>query len=327
MGKNQKSRWRRAGLFVCLVFTLLSCEGTIDGGERGEEEEPEESETPEVGECREPSLAVYTGLRPSCVGCHNEGANYPAFASFEAFELLLANDPRFVTPGDVDGSRLWALLNGTAGGSLSQMPPGTLSFAELESAGQTSIALPQIHQWITEFEVCDTDATPTPIPLASRLMADQLRAALEMGLGLEQSDVLGRFQIIAPHEDRSANHAVWFALGGGDLPRGSPSQRPSGAEFMQQWIPLAQHWCSVSVDESSALFTEATNQTSSEDTEAARANIRAMFRRLIGDEPTEADVSRLFEEVFIPVESRGGTRPAWVAVCASLLRDPLFLTY
>src|SRR5687768_5994917 len=111
-------------------------EGTDTAGDGGSSDEGPHSD-PGVDACNQTSYGVYLALAQTCEGCHGEGTNFPAFASFESFGRLVVADASLVVPGDADASELLALLQGEADPPLQQMPPGASSFAELASDGMT----------------------------------------------------------------------------------------------------------------------------------------------------------------------------------------------
>ena len=91
---------------------------------------------------------------------------------------------------------------------------------------------------------------------------------------------------------------------------------------------LSQAWCSLSVRTKSILFRHGTAQTGSEaDAVLVRENIRYLFLHMLGEEASDDDVRSMFDEVFVPTELDHDPETAWTAVCATFVRDPLWLTY
>jgi hypothetical protein len=47
---------------------------------------------------------------------------------------------------------------------------------------------------------------------------------------------------------------------------------------------------------------------------------------MLGERPSTAEIDDLYGTVFVPYEARGAAT-AWTAVCAALVRDPLWILY
>ncbi|MGB0591725.1 MAG: fibronectin type III domain-containing protein [Myxococcota bacterium] len=96
---------------------------------------------------------VYDGLHPHCSmsACHGE-AGTPFFASLADFEALVVDNIHFVIPGDPDGSVLVKVLEGNGTAPWTQMPLVGPTFQEMANAGETSITVTQIRNWIAHME-------------------------------------------------------------------------------------------------------------------------------------------------------------------------------
>jgi hypothetical protein len=330
-----------------VVFALAStaCDGIVGepaGAEPGAVDEPPPmTPPPDLPECAGESWAVYEGLAPHCSGCHSDGANMPFMATFSAFSSLLLGDSRLVAPGDPEGSRLIALLEGRADGSLPQMPIGSSSYAELDAAGATALGMDEIRAWISELQPCAYDGGEAP-PLARRLRTHQLWAALERLLGLERADYLTRppnasYPLYPPDavdepgrpDTRSSSHQRWLAMGGEDRLTASEASDEITPAMIQHVVAMSQVWCRRAVVKpgNTLLFQHGSPEVGSEDRETVLANIRYLFLHLLGVEATDAEVEMLYRDVFAFYEARESSTIAWVGVCAALIRDPLFLTY
>ena len=55
-------------------------------------------------------------------------------------------------------------------------------------------------------------------------------------------------------------------------------------------------------------------------------NLRALYLRMLGQPPSDAEAKELYEQVYVPLEAQN-TRLAWIGVCAALIRHPLWITY
>ena len=48
---------------------------------------------------------------------------------------------------------------------------------------------------------------------------------------------------------------------------------------------------------------------------------------MLGVRATAEEVDAMFDEAFVPYETREDPPTAWIAVCATLIRDPLWVSY
>lgn len=305
--------------------------GTGSDGVPGDDE-------PGVDACRKPSHEVYLGLSSTCEGCHGEGSNFPAFASFDAFESLVVGDPTLVAPGDPEASALLGLLAGTAAPPLRQMPPGVNSFVDLEDAGSTEITMEQLRDWISALEPCDVPVTGGSPRFVRRVDAEHIPRMLYAQLDLTLPDVLHPTQfpiddptwgVLSPADNsESVANARWMALGGPDPLRGQQRQRSWSPLFIQTLGPMAQAWCRRSIElERAPLFRHAdADSDSSVDAAAIKANIRYLYLHMLGVEASDTDVASTYESVYLHYEATADSTTAWTAVCAALVRDPLWLT-
>ncbi|MEM9189483.1 MAG: hypothetical protein AAGF12_09925 [Myxococcota bacterium] len=287
--------------------------------------------------CRTVTFGIYEGLHPSCGGCHARGTNFPAFASLQSFERLIAYNPAFVQPQNSAGSELVALLEGTGQGSLTQMPVGDRTFAELATAGETELLMTEVREWVDTMEVCEIPA-PADGPIAQRVGPEQVRNALEQQLGLTQEDLGREDYLLAspdgyideepPRNARDGAFQNWAALGGPHYKAGAgPNLEPSPL-FLQTLGPLSQAWCRVSVDTKDVLFRHATRDSDSSTDEAAiKQNIEYLYLRMLGEVATAEMVDAMYDGIYRVYEAREDAPTAWTAVCATLIRDPAWITY
>jgi hypothetical protein len=110
-----------------------------------------------------------------------------------------------------------------------------------------------------------------------------------------------------------------------------------GPAFLQIWIPLSQAWCRTAVEKpNNSVFFRDASLTDSSDSAAGvqriRNNISYLHLRMLGESATDADVTDLLNSIFLHY-LQPGSAPAdrnkvpWIAVCAALAQDPLWLTY
>ena len=90
---------------------------------------------------------VMNALQAKCSTCHSGW-----FQSLNAFQSLVKNSAKLVTPGDPDGSLLILFMEENGPG-LGQMPPGFTgngdSFMDMSNKGETSVTLQEIRDWIS----------------------------------------------------------------------------------------------------------------------------------------------------------------------------------
>jgi hypothetical protein len=293
---------------------------------------------PLISECRRPSYEVFLALEPSCAGCHGEGTSVPLMQDFVAFEQLVVYDETLVVFGDPGASRLLAMLRGEGPPPLSQMPPGAMSFADLEAEGATGIGLADLAEWIGELEPCDTPGGGGSPRFARRVGVEQIRAMLFAQLDMSLADVEHAtyypiddptFPTLASgHNSSGEAQARWRALGGPDVLRGDVRNADWGPLFIQTVGPTAQLWCRQAVGRDEAvLFRHASRDSdSSVDAAAIRANIAYLYLHMLGIVATDEDVEQMYEGVYRPYEASADARTAWTAVCAAFVRDPLWLS-
>lgn len=283
---------------------------------------------------------VYARLKPTCGGCHSVDAR-PFFGSLEAFESLIVRDPRWIHPGQPEASALLGLLRGD--GAL-KMPPVGDVFAVLADKGQTQISLPELEAWIRSLTV----APPLPSGGAAgirRKTAEQVITTLRTQLGLEDADLVDASGVTLyrvlyaprsadeiPRIDPYGNAAALFeSLGGPSFLEGKKRNNALTQGFVQTLTHVSQAWCKVAVAKpgNTALLRFATlsDRSSAADGPAKiRQNLGYLMERMLGDDPSAEDIDDLYRSVFVPYEA-SGTDLAWTAVCAALVRDPLWLSY
>jgi hypothetical protein len=305
---------------------------------------------------------VFRGLTASCEGCHGAGTTIPCFSSLAAFENLIVYNPSLVTIGSPDASELVRLLEQPSATGRT-MPPN-IGFSELAARGQTRITMAQVRRWISELQPRSgggTTAARDAVTLR-RKTAEQAVETLKDQLGLTEGDFLASaggtpnepyFRvldvenypvrspdstgIITDYYSQTVARQLFLSLGGPNLLNNRKRTKVLGPAFLQIWIPLSQAWCRTAVDKpnNSALFREASLGDSPDSTaglQRIRNNIAYLHLRMLGEAPTDADVDDLLNGIFLHYLRPGGgtadrNKVAWIAVCAALAQDPLWLTY
>ena len=294
---------------------------------------------------------VYTRLKVTCGGCHTMDMR-PFFLDLTAFENLIVYDTRWVKPGDPAGSGLIGLMRGTVG---RQMPPvPSESFEVLSSRALTRITLAEVEEWIRTLPARNPDAgTPFDAVAVRRKTAEQIRTALYEQLGLVESDFFNvsstaniPYRFDAKFGDlyalRSSDQtpfsdpfdqggSLYSALGGAYWLEGKLQNDAVTPNMLQALVPISQAWCKEAFAKTgnSAVLNKATltdNSQSAQGIANIKANIAYLYLRMLGEPASTAEVDDLYGSVFVPYEPQGAAT-AWTAVCASLIRDPLWILY
>ena len=295
---------------------------------------------------------MFESLEPDCVSCHRQG-NTPYFASGTSFYNLLVLDPKWVTPGDPDASGLVAILEGRASEPYPQMPVGGKPFAELETEGATSASMQQVRDFITQLDGCRASEQPARETVSvQRKSAHQIHLALKHHIGLDDEDIVPRNSSGGGSEERypiwspdnvlritnnvNLNVATtgstrrWYALGGESYLGGVKANRALSPTFGQTMIQVSQAWCRVGVEKSSnaALFRHVDQGALGAASEAEiKDNIRYLMLRFWGHDASAEEVDAMHDDIYATYAASEDPETAWVAVCASLIRDPMWLVY
>ncbi|WNG25929.1 hypothetical protein F0U62_19325 [Cystobacter fuscus] len=297
---------------------------------------------------------IRLALAPACEGCHLIG-NKPFFASLTAFENGLVYDERYVKPGDPDNSLLIQMLEGTASGSYPQMPPGQ-PYGELVANGRVTLSIDKVKAWIRELpppparlEAADPEAFNV-----RRLSAEEMVVSLMDQLGLTLEDFVSTSDpnwrnkayvvnggklfvwpgdwapgISGEYVSDSRSVERFDALGGGNSLLYRKRDVSFGPSAAQTLVQMSQAWCARAVDKkgNTAVLRHVTlTDKSSGNPDAVQKNLRSLYLRMLGQPPSDAEAKALYEQVYLPLEAQN-TRLAWIGVCASLVRHPLWLTY
>lgn len=344
-------------LNMLLVFTVSACSGTSLAP--SSQTVRSGLDVPDGGmSCVDsgPNEAIRSALAPHCVQCHGAGSSKPYFANLRSFEDLLiypSSGTANVTPGDPEGSRLVALLEGRASGVVTKMPLDK-SYAELVAQGTATLTVDAIKQWIRALDPNrpTNQGSTADLFRLRRLRADEFVLSLMPQLGLEVSDFVSG-SLDQPWYANKGHFFVWpvdwapgvssaygggaqvvygrFEALGGAIKMTSRRADPSlGPSAMQVVVQLSQAWCAAAVDKSGnhAVLGDVTlSDRSATSSAKIKKNIGSLYLRLLGDPASTTDVQALYDEVFLPLETQASTRAAWVGVCAALVRHPKMLLY
>jgi hypothetical protein len=331
--------------YLWLLVLPIACEGAIGGDA---EVAAGATQLPD-GVCAvSDNDEVRLLLEPTCAGCHGANANKPFFASLSAFESLLVYNPDYVTPGNPDGSLLIQLLEGKAPGLFRQMPPTGESFSARADKGETAISMAKIRDWIATLTPKELDPDPDLSTVSTRrLTAEEVVQTLldQIGLSIEEDFfdqyasnyvsptvvLKGQLQVYspdaAPPSHYGGDHSQRFiALGGPGWMERRPRNQSISPPFLQTLVQVSQAWCQMAVQKpgNTALFGKAPKDSTVES--EVRANIGYLYLRMLGEQPTEEDIGRIYTEVFQNYQPAGND-VAWTAVCASFVRHPLWLSF
>lgn len=326
---------RRVLFLGGVVMGLAACEGVFGPSTPGTPDTPTGPTDPNhmvATECTTP--AVFEALSASCASCHGAGTNRPYFSSVQSFEALLVAKPQWIVPGKPDEGQFLPILAGTATGAFAQMPPGepSVAFAAQATEGKTNITMETLRCWISGLNGTISMTPAGPLPVARRLSAEQMMVALEQQLGVSGSSIF-YYGVSLPdaipntdvYRERDENFA---ALGGShwlELRRRNDTVNPV---FIQTFVNVTQSWCRAAVGLPAAsnlvLTRAALTDTSAAAPQKIKDNIKYLGRRLLSAQLSDADVNAYFD-LFTSLEP--DRTAGWTAVCAAMVRDPLWLTF
>ena len=297
--------------------------------------------------------AVMAALEPACARCHGTGSNKPFFASLDAFETLLVFSDRYVVAGHPEQGELMPLLRGAGSGAFKQMPLAGPPFAALSDSGDTEITMAELETWIRGLNAdVKLDTSGANGIVQQRLDAEHIQRSMLDQLGLTLADFWQIDESGAPGEafvdaypmrapdDLPMNpsplghsntpYAAWgryTAMGGPNRLARVRTRSEVSPTFLLNFVQTAQSWCGIAVQKPNnpVLGTLTASDTTATNLPGIRANIARLYLRMIGEPPTEPDVDALLA-VYTPYESQS-VQIAWTATCASILRNPLWLTY
>lgn len=295
---------------------------------------------------------VMNALASDCASCHGKGTNKPFFESLAAFEGTLAYDTKYVVPGKPEESELIRLLRGQGKGTYAQMPTTGATFAADDAAGKTQVSMADLEDWIRNLP---PEGGPNfdymKAPTVRRLTAPEVLESLNEPLGLTDRDFFdddkktltlvdgdrglpARTPDALAYRDDDAFVSAqvyprWLALGGPAWQLGKPPDTSVSATFLETLTQMSQARCRKAVTKrgNAAFFRFVSATESSEKAkDGIRKNIGYLHLRLLGEPATEADIDDLYESVFVPYE-KTDLETAWTAVCAALVRHPLWAAY
>ncbi len=314
-----------------LLLVLLTC-GCV--GQISTPEVAPPPPRPRDGDCsstRAPTTArVYEGLRGACVGCHGDGAEFPLFASASAFEVMVANNARFVTPGAPDTSALFAMLEGTAGAL--QMPPST-AYAALADVDPALPSVAELRCWVRALEPSRAPAEVSA-SLNRRLFAEHLHKNLEWALGVPPTAFTqtgNDYGLEDPDGLRPRSTRARLRLQQLGAPKwldGVGRSNDIGTSFIQVTVQVSQAWC-LKVNAANGTFFKHASAgdglATPESTARVRLNLAYLFERVTGEPASVETLDGLLE--LFRLYDTGTPRAGWPATCAAIVRHPLSLTF
>lgn len=342
--------------FLLLAGFAVACTGTIGNpGPAPTTEYPSDGGVLEDGGCAPVSRndEVRLALAPACAGCHLAGSK-PYWASLTAFEALVY-DPKYVTRGDPDSSLLVKLFKANAPGSFAQMPPGE-TYEAMVARGAATMSIADVEQWIRDLPPQGT-VFAEPIPerfTLRRLTAEEMVVSAMSQLGLTLEDYVdtsspdwrtteftvrgGGFFIWpkdwAPGISRqyvSDSRTVerYEALGGMAALDNRGKDISLGPAAVQTLVQMSQAWCKRAIEKpgNTAVLRHVTlaDRSATKSAEIKR-NIAALHLRMLSEPASEQTLETLYTRVYLAAETQS-TKAAWIAVCASFMRHPLWLSY
>lgn len=300
---------------------------------------------------RAANQAVFDALSPSCSGCHATGSR-GYFASIEAFESLLVYNTQVVLPGKPDESELIRLLEGKGTRAFKQMPIAGASFAQIAESGQSPMSMAQIRDWVTNLKSRTVDPLPSiEARRITRLSADDVIRALYQQLGLSDDDFFvpgsnydiphkstGQLDDKYPMSSPDTNPAPFeglpverFAsLGGGSAAHQMKADGTVSPSFLGTVTQVSQRWCAMALDKAgntALLPPGASIQTGSSDAAAVKSLLRYWFLHFHAVNAADADVDRVFNTVFVPLETEKDARNGYIGACSYFIRHPDWIFY
>lgn len=287
---------------------------------------------------------VQLRLSATCKGCHGEGANHPFFASLAAFEQSLVYNAKLVVPGKPGESYLVRLLEGTSSSVYKQMPLNGDSFATLDHNGKTKISLNEIKSWISALPPAPASLAKADIDAVTtrRLTAEEIIQSLYDQLGLSNASFMyvdygalweNKVPLVSPDfpfasgDSYGAATQRYMALGGANTLSYQNRERAVTPALIQVLNQISQAWCGLSLENpATPLLRDATlADTSMKSSSAIKKNIAYLELRMLG-EAVPGEVDSIYDNVFLKYEPQG-SKTAWVAVCASLIRHPRWMSF
>jgi hypothetical protein len=347
---NSLVREFNALVALAIVSVATACDGDVGGDATGGASTGAGGKPGVCAQSKNDEIRLL--LAKSCESCHGENSNTPFFASLTSFDSLIVADPKYVVPGDANGSYLVALLEGKGNGLYAQMPPNGEPFAVLAAQGTTDIDVAGVKKWIDELG--ETPLNPDPdfgTISTRRLKTEELLASLMFQIGLDWGTdfvsgfssnydsptvvLTGQLPVYSPDmappphygSDRVAEER-FIALGGQDAMNRKPRNQSISAPFQQTLVQVSQAWCQMAVEKpgNTVFFAKATrDMTSAANQTEVKANIAYLYLRMLGEVATQTEIDATYDGVFAKVEP-SGTDAAWTAVCASFVRHPLWLS-
>jgi hypothetical protein len=300
---------------------------------------------------------VFAKLTPTCAGCHRLG-DISFFSSLAAFENRIVYNPRWIALGNPDASALLKLLDGTVS---PQMPPApSVAFSTLAAQGNTAISMNELRQWISSLQP-NSNVVDTNFVNVRRKSPEQVIESLKTQLGLVDADLYVEFRHSPPYEhmagsipflfpangdgyalassdgffakDESAfgGFGLFLSMGGPYYLENIPRNNDMSSSFLMTLTHVSQAQCRTAVAKTpNPIFFTAASLTDTTTNAAGlvkiRQNISDLYLRMLGEPASAAELDDLVNTVFKAYESKGAST-AWTAVCAALVRDPLWILY
>jgi hypothetical protein len=176
--------------------------------------------------------------------------------------------------------------------------------------------------------------------LVRRKSAEQIVNGLKAQLGLADADIFaGSYRDPAPelYPARSPDaipqiggsaESNYLAIGGPSWLKSKKGSAEPSTVFAQQLVPMPQAWCRLAVQKAGTpLLVDASlsdSSSSPQGRDRIRRNIARLHLRMLGEPASDADILDLLD--LFQVYEPGGSDVAWTAICAALVRHPLWIT-
>jgi hypothetical protein len=337
-------------LWLFAAFGASALLGAACSGNAPAESTPDpQCSGPTVGEHAQ-NQAVFDALKPTCEGCHSTGAR-GYFASLSAFESLVVYEPKEVVPGKPDESQLILLLEGHGTRAFAQMPPSGPTFAEIAAMGKSKLSMTQIRDWVSKLRAHAPDRLPSiEARRIARIGAADVQRALYQQLGLTDDDFfLPASEYSIPHKTSQDDNNYpltsadslpapyeglpverFASLGGGAPMVQMKADNTVSPSFVGTMTQVSQRWCGKALAKTpnAALVPASANlAVGSTDPAQVKAVLRFWFLHFLAVDASPAEVDRVYEGVFLPLEAGKDVRTGYVGACSYFIRHPDWIFY
>ncbi|MFT3771076.1 MAG: hypothetical protein QM820_37145 [Minicystis sp.] len=208
-----------------------------------------------------------------------------------------------------------------------------------------------MREWVTKLVPRSGDKLPSiEARRVTRLGAADVQRALYQQLGLSDDDFFqpassyniphktaqddNKYPISSPDAIPAPYEAVsmdrYATLGGGSAMLQQKADGLISPSFVGSLTQVSQRWCAMALDKpnnTALLPAGASISVGMAEPAKVKDVLRAWFLHFHSVEAAQADVDRVFEGVFVPIEQGSDTRTAYIAACSYFIRHPDWIFY